>query len=626
MAELAQSFSDAGNDVWVLTPYTPLFKITKKDYKVVIYKYIYPNFLHKLGYSETLNNDMGLSLIMWFLSPFMYLFGTIALIRLIKKEKIEIINAHWILPNGFIASVASLITGTPVVSTLPGSDVYMARKNILFNWLAKFAAWKSNWITSNSGQLLSDFGSITNVELKSKMSIIVYGIGSSKFKSDKSLGTITKKSLGISANTVVVLGVGRLVAKKGFRYLIQASKEILKKYKAVKFILIGDGEERKSLERLMSDLGVSENYIFLGSVSYTKMNSYYNMSDIFVLPSVRDEKGNLDDQSVAVMDAMACGKPVVTTDFAGYRAVVEHGKNGYLVAEKDYKGITKSLLKLIESKKLRLSMGENNKNKIANMFSWKKIGQQYKSLFLNIIKNPFYSQSLPSILNKKERMKKAKQIYNVLKFHLGETVSLKCLDVGCSDGTISNYLSGHFKKTVGIDVDSVALSLASESYQGKNLKFIEMPAEKIAFPSNYFDVVIANQIYEFVKDDNKTVSEIYRVLKKGGVCFFGARNKYALVEAQYNLPFLSFLPKKLADLVVKITGKGESFIGNYRSYLGLINLIKGFKIHDYTTKILLNPLKYGYKSLAKFGILGRILPLELFYFLIPNYIWILEKE
>ncbi|MBX4205989.1 hypothetical protein KW795_02220, partial [Candidatus Microgenomates bacterium] len=62
MAQLAQSLVDNGNEVWVLTPFTPTFKKTNKPYKIVTYKYIFRDSFHKLGYSETLSNDMKLPL------------------------------------------------------------------------------------------------------------------------------------------------------------------------------------------------------------------------------------------------------------------------------------------------------------------------------------------------------------------------------------------------------------------------------------------------------------------------------------------------------------------------------------------------------------------------------------
>lgn len=385
MAELAQSLVDAGNDVWVLTPFTPGFKKQAKDYKVVTYRYIFPDFLHKLGYSETLSNDMSLPLLMWFLSPFMYLFGFIALLKLIRKEKIDLINAHWILPNGFIACMASIFTGVPVVSTLPGSDVYMARKNLLFNLLAKFAAWRSKWITSNSGELISDLEKVTRVEITDKSSVIPYGIGSKRFRPDSSARKAIRKSLNFSDKDIIVLGVGRLVEKKGFKYLIKVASRVVKKNKNVSFVLIGDGDLRQDLENIVKKLYLEKHFKFLGNISYEEMNGYYNMSDIFVLPSIRDSKGNLDDQSVAVMDAMGCGKPVITTNFLGYREIIENGKEGFLVKQKDVKGITRSLERLIASKSLRTIMGYQARKKISTKFSWKFIGGKYTGIFNSLV-------------------------------------------------------------------------------------------------------------------------------------------------------------------------------------------------------------------------------------------------
>lgn len=625
MAELAQSLVDAGNEVWVLIPYTPLFKETKKEYHVVTYKYVYPESLHKLGYSETLTNDMGFPLLMWLLSPLMYAFCFFKLLYLIKREKIDIISAHWILPNGFIAGFASFLTGVPVVSTLPGSDVYMVKKNPFFNLMGRLAVWWDTYITSNSPQLIADLEKSTRSKLGGRSSAIVYGAGSANFRPDKISGKRMRKSLGFSSRQVVILGVGRLVAKKGFKYLIKASAGIIKKHANIQFVIIGDGEERVKLEGLARGLKVSSHFKFLGNISYTQMNEYYNAADIFILPSVRDEKGNLDDQSVAVMDAMICGKPVVTSNFPGYRLVVKNGETGFLVEEKSVPEIQSVLLRLIESKTLRKRIGASARKYVLNNFSWKAIGQSYTSLFKSILQ-PSYSEALPIILDEKERLKKAKQIVGVLRGHLGKTENLKCLDIGCSTGVISNHLTKYFKSVDGIDVDESAIVKATGSYGRKNLVFRKMSAEDLKFRDSTYDVVIANQLYEFVDSPEKTFSEIHRVIKKGGVCFFGARNKFALMEAQYKIPFLSFLPKVVADAVIVILGRGRKFVGRYKDYWQLRRLVRKFEIHDYTISILKDPERYSFNSLARYKNLARALPLGLLTPLLPNYIWILVKK
>ncbi|QQS38625.1 glycosyltransferase [Candidatus Woesebacteria bacterium] len=393
MDGVAYGQTEAGNDVFVLTPYTRGFKrkVSDQKYTIVTYKYVWPESLHMLGYSNTLKNDMGVPKIMYALSPLMYFFGLVALIKLIKKEKINIINAHWIVPNGFIASIASYLTGVPVVSTLPGSDVYIAQKP-QFRWMARFATRRSKWITSNSPQLLEDLAKINHpVDIKArnllmkKFSPIIYGTYPSIFKPNRSAIASLRKKHNIPKDHVVIVSVGRLVPKKGFSYLIEAIPTVLKKYNKVTFLIVGEGDQRNDLTKLVKKLNVESHIIFPGWVKYDKLVNYYNLADVFILPSIRDEKGNLDDQSVSVVEAMSCGKPIVTTNFPGYKIVIEDGKNGYLISEKSLNEIASVLGKLVASKPLRDKMGKHSRQLVQVKFSWNAIGQQYNDLFKKLL-------------------------------------------------------------------------------------------------------------------------------------------------------------------------------------------------------------------------------------------------
>lgn len=615
MYGVAKGMVEAGNEVIVVTPFSDKFAWNKKNlsFKIVTYKYIWPNSFHKLGYSETLTNDMGLPILMWVLSPFMYFFALLKVWEIVRREKIEIINAHWILPNGFIAGVVSLFTGVPVVSTLPGSDVYMVQKNGLFNLLGRFAAWKSKWITSNSGQLIVDLEKATNIKMENKSSTIIYGVDPQKFKGNNSQTDKLKKELEIKNKDIVVLGVGRLVAKKGFRYLVEASKIIDKKEKNLVYVIVGDGDERKYLEDLARKLGVYEKFRFVGSIDYKNLIYYYNLADIFILPSVRDEKGNLDDQSVSVIEAMSCGTPVITTDFPGYRSVIDDGRSGYLVKEKDYKKISERIVFLAINKRKRNEMGRIERKEVVEKFSWGAIGVSYTNLFSMLIKK-YYSLGVPKILDDKERLRIAKQIWGVLSDKLENTKKLICLDVGSSSGVIDNFLSNYFKKVVAVDIDENAINLAKSKFKKNNLKFILGNIEGLVFKNNSFDVVICNQVYNFVDNPKKMINEIYRVLKPGGICYLGARNKFAFIEPQYDLPFGSWIPSILP------------FGKNYMSSGELQKLVEKFKIDDYTVKILKNPKKYGFLRLQKYSSIARYFPIGLLYDLVPNYIWILNKN
>lgn len=376
------------NNVFVLAPFSPRFArgAKKKKYKLLTYKYAPFNSWHKLGYSETLTDDKSLKLSGYLLSPLMFICGIISLYRLVKKEKIDIINAHWILPNGFIASIVSVLTGVPVVSTLPGSDVYMVQKNFLFKWMGRFAARTAKAITSNSPQLIEDLKGLTGVN-ENKFFPIVYGVNPRKFKPTRRNLEKIRRKLKVKKEQKVVLGVGRLVAKKGFRYLVEAASSILKKHPNTVFVVIGEGEQKKILEELSVKLKVARNFRFLGKINYKDLVSYYNFADVFILPSIRDEEGNLDDQSVSVVEAMACGKPIVTTDFPGYRIVVENGRNGFLVKEKRSDLIVRALNDIFISKTKMVLMSKRSRYLVVNNLTWQVIGSQYTNLFKKLLNN-----------------------------------------------------------------------------------------------------------------------------------------------------------------------------------------------------------------------------------------------
>ncbi|MBI4157279.1 glycosyltransferase, partial [Candidatus Woesebacteria bacterium] len=154
MKGLCDGFVEAGNEVTVVTPYDRNFNHRGDPFKIVTYKYIWPNSLHVLGYSQTMEADVKLRKRAYLLLPFMLLFGTIALLKTIRKEKIDVINVHWILPNGLIALIASKLTGVPYVVTLPGTDAYLARRFKFFGAVARVIANNAAGILSNSSWIL----------------------------------------------------------------------------------------------------------------------------------------------------------------------------------------------------------------------------------------------------------------------------------------------------------------------------------------------------------------------------------------------------------------------------------------------------------------------------------------
>ena len=240
-----------------------------------------------------------------------------------------------------------------------------------------------------------------------------------------------------------------------------------------------------------------------------------------------------------------------------------------------------------------------------------------------------YAAQRPQMYNEKQRLVKAKRMVVLLREHYGtrKLNSLTLLDIGSSTGIISNYLSKYFKKVVAVDIDKKAIEYAKQKFKTKNLQFVYGDAMNLPFKKNIFDVVVCAHVYEHVPDDRILFSEIHRVLKLNGVCYLAAINSLWPVEPHYNLPFLSWLPKKIANSYLRITKRIKFYYEKPRSYFGLCKVTSMFDKIEYTQKILKDPRKFRYSNKIK----GLLIPASKLFsplskYLAPTFFWLLIKK
>jgi 2-polyprenyl-3-methyl-5-hydroxy-6-metoxy-1,4-benzoquinol methylase len=240
-----------------------------------------------------------------------------------------------------------------------------------------------------------------------------------------------------------------------------------------------------------------------------------------------------------------------------------------------------------------------------------------------------YSTRRPdAVYNRAERETKARKILAVLMDFLSAPPDqLRVLDLGCSSGIITNFLARHFRAVTGLDIDREALTFAVNT-RAVNAGFMCGDALELPFRGGSFDAVICAHVYEHVPDSARLMDEIYRVLKKEGICFFAAGNKLRLVEPHYGLPILSVLPRALADRYLRFLRRGRQYQEKHLTYRGLKQLVSRFCLVDYTFKIIQNPEKFAATDLCTSGSLKQRLALFLSraaYGLVPTYIFILKK-
>ena len=129
---------------------------------------------------------------------------------------------------------------------------------------------------------------------------------------------------GIDKGEKLVGTVARLIPAKGLDVLIDAVPMVLREFPDTKFMIVGDGPVKSALVAKASNLKCDKNIIFVGHSEYIWY--YYRAFDIFVLPSLSEGLG------IALLEAMAMGKPVIASDIGGIREIVKHNRNGYLVS------------------------------------------------------------------------------------------------------------------------------------------------------------------------------------------------------------------------------------------------------------------------------------------------------
>lgn len=234
-----------------------------------------------------------------------------------------------------------------------------------------------------------------------------------------------------------------------------------------------------------------------------------------------------------------------------------------------------------------------------------------------------------AMFNPQARERKAATILAVLRDYFSvDLESLTLLDIGTSAGFMANYLSSHFAKVIGIDIDLPAVLHAVKTSKKKKLLFAVADSLNICLPDEVIDVAICTHVYEHVPNAIRLMEEIHRVLKPNGICYFAAGNRMQLIEPHYHLPLLSVVPRPLAHLYIRLAGKGKFYYEKHLSYWKLKRLVHKFELIDYTRLIVDNPSQFSATYMLEPGATKTKIAqwvVKHAFWLCPSYIWILKK-
>jgi glycosyltransferase involved in cell wall biosynthesis len=303
--------------------------------------------------------------------------------KIFKEEKIDIV--HIILPmSGAVMAIkAAQALGIKMVAhshSQPENLFVDAPKFIqptLNNIWNKYLTWVYGHAESLIYPSEMARGLLEKLSKKNQRSHVVSnGINTEEFK-PKGIGDFYKR-FDIPENTVKLLFVGRLFPEKSVDTIIKAVPQIIKKYSNTHFMIAGHGHLREKLEKLVENLGVKKSVTFLGLVSDEDKILAYNGSDIFILPSLAELEG------MVVLEAMACGKPIIISDapMSASRFFVDG--NGFLFQTKNHDDLAEKAGQLISDKNLREKMGKVSLEKSKN-YDIQRSADKLEEVYYNVL-------------------------------------------------------------------------------------------------------------------------------------------------------------------------------------------------------------------------------------------------
>lgn len=242
--------------------------------------------------------------------------------RLHRDCRFDLIDAHYVYPDGFAAVLLGRVLGLPVTVSARGSDINQFIHFPIIRRMVGFTLTRADHVIAVSEALRQ---SILALGVASeKVSVIANGVDLEKFpRIDRQTA---RAALGLEPGSKILLSIGGLNPVKGFDLLICAFGRLARQQANahLRLVIVGDGPERSNLERLITEIGLQSQVRLVGTVAHGELYQWYCAADLFCLASVSEGRPNV------ILEAMACGVPVVATAVGGIPELLSDSSLGLL--------------------------------------------------------------------------------------------------------------------------------------------------------------------------------------------------------------------------------------------------------------------------------------------------------
>ncbi|MGB9720703.1 MAG: glycosyltransferase family 4 protein [bacterium] len=364
MIELIERLQRRGIEVSIFTSsYKGLKNQVWNGMPVYRFRYFLKKY-ERLTHEETAVDKFSKGGFNVLLSIFYIIFGMIAIAKLCRMKKFDIVHINWPFPHILFGIIAKAVSRCRVFATFYGLEIRWLKKK--FPFMVKPFSWlinRADVITAISNHTASELKGIVRKEIP----IIPFSI------------TVESQSGEVSDGNFMLF-VGRHVERKGVHILIEAFKQIHKEIPH-NLIIVGDGPERKNWENMVKNYELTERIKFTGWISKAELHNLYQNCSLFVLPATYDKHGDTEGLGVVIIEAMSYSKPVIASNVGGIIDVVIDGYNGILVKDNDPQALALAIKKLAQDKELCKKLGGNAKKSIDERFNWDKIVSKLIGLY-----------------------------------------------------------------------------------------------------------------------------------------------------------------------------------------------------------------------------------------------------
>lgn len=353
-------------DVTVLCPRAPgaLDTETLDGVEVVRHRYA-PASL------ETLVNDGGivtnLRLHRWklLLVPGFLLMQWLAARRLLARG-FDVVHAHWLVPQGLVATLAPRAGRVPLVTTSHGADLFALRGGIA-RALRRFVTRRSARLTVVSSAMREAL--VAEGVARERIEVIPMGVDfEGRFKAEA----------GVDREPGLLLFVGRLVEKKGLPHLIAAMPAILAARPGTRLVIVGHGPDAAALQAKVGALGLGHAVEFRGPLPQAELPALYRKASLFVAPFVAAVSGDQEGLPVALSEAIACGCPVVAGHVAGLEDIAgDEPHDGWLVDARDPVALADGVLASLADPVAAQGRADRLRLKLRGRLDWTVVAAGY---------------------------------------------------------------------------------------------------------------------------------------------------------------------------------------------------------------------------------------------------------